>query len=58
MFGRKKKIVDEPNPWLKMPHDHDWLEANNGAELVCGICGLRKTNEKGVSHGTSKESKS
>lgn len=40
----KKRIKDEPNPWLKIPHPHNWLEANAGLELVCGDCGLRKDN--------------
>lgn len=41
-FSRKPKAVNEPNPWLKIPHDHDWLEANDGTELCCGMCGERK----------------
>ena len=41
-FRRKPKAVNEPNPWLKIPHDHDWLEANDGTELCCGMCGERK----------------
>lgn len=47
MFFRRKKIVvkDEPNTWLNITHDHDWLPANNGAELVCGMCGLRRVND-------------
>lgn len=44
-FSRKPKAVTEPNPWLKIDHPHDWLEANNGAELVCGMCGLRRKND-------------
>lgn len=43
----KKKIKDDPNPWLKIKHDHIWLEANNGKELVCGDCGIRKLAKKG-----------
>lgn len=42
MFFFKKKVKDEPNPWLKIPHDHNWLPANDGKELVCGMCGLRE----------------
>jgi hypothetical protein len=42
----KKKAKDEPNPWLKIEHDHDWLPANNGTEEVCGMCGVRKKTEK------------
>ncbi len=43
MFKRKpKKAVDEPNPMLNIPHDHDMLPASDGKELVCGLCGLRK----------------
>ena len=38
----KKKVKDEPNPWLKIPHDCNWLPASDGAELVCGDCGRRK----------------
>lgn len=34
------------NPWLDIEHPHDWLEANNGEELVCGMCGRRKPNVK------------
>lgn len=40
----KRKLKDDPNPWLKIPHDHDWLLASDGAELVCGMCGERKDN--------------
>lgn len=39
----KRKVKDEPNPWLKIPHECDMLPANDGKELVCGICGVRKT---------------
>lgn len=39
-FRRKPKT--EPNPWLKIEHDCDWLPANDGKELVCGMCGLRQ----------------
>lgn len=46
-FKRKPGVaVDEPNPWLKIEHEHHWLEANLGVELVCGLCGLRKPNTK------------
>lgn len=41
-FRRKPKAVTEENPWLKLPHDCDWLPANDGKELVCGMCGLRQ----------------
>lgn len=44
-FRRKPKAVTEPNPWLKIDHPHDWLKANNGLELVCGMCGLRREND-------------
>ena len=37
-----KVAVDEPNPWLKIEHNHNWLPANDGKEYVCGDCGLRK----------------
>lgn len=42
MFGRIKKAVDEPNPWLDIEHEHDWLPANDGKEEVCGLCSLRR----------------
>lgn len=42
MFKRSKKPKDDPNPMLKVEHPHNWLEANAGAELVCGDCGLRR----------------
>lgn len=42
LWFKKKKPVVEPNPWLKIPHDHTWLPASAGTELVCGECGLRK----------------
>ena len=45
MFGRKKKVVSEPNPWLQIPHPHNWLNANDGKELVCGDCSLRRPND-------------
>lgn len=41
-FRRKPKAVTEENPWLKIDHPHNWLPANDGKELVCGDCGLRK----------------
>jgi uncharacterized Zn-finger protein len=44
----KKKVKDDPNPWLKIEHPHIWLEANNGEELVCGDCGERKLNKENV----------
>jgi hypothetical protein len=43
---RRKKAVTERNPWLDIPHDHDWLDANEGKELVCGMCGERKPNDR------------
>lgn len=47
LFRRKpKQAVSERNPWLDIEHPHDWLEANHGAELVCGMCGLRQPNTK------------
>lgn len=30
------------NPWLSIEHDHDMLSANDGKEIVCGLCGLRQ----------------
>lgn len=39
----KRKVKDDPNPMLKIEHDCDWLPANAGKELVCGLCGLRKS---------------
>lgn len=51
MFGlfrkKPKEAVTEPNPWLKIPHAHVWLMANEGTEWVCGDCGLRQPNETG-----------
>jgi len=42
IFKKKvKEAVDEPNPWLKIEHNHNWLEANAGLEYVCGDCSLR-----------------
>lgn len=41
----KRKVTVAPNPWLKITHPHDWLEANDGKELVCGMCGLRREND-------------
>lgn len=38
-----KKAVDEPNPLLKVEHPHNWLSANDGKELVCGDCSLRRS---------------
>lgn len=46
LFKRKTKVVDGPNPWLEIPHDHNWLPASDGKELVCGDCGLRKDAKK------------
>lgn len=37
-----KLAVDEPNPMLGVEHDHNWLSANDGKELVCGDCGKRR----------------
>lgn len=37
-----KRVVSDPNPWLKIEHNHDWLPANDGKELVCGLCGERQ----------------
>lgn len=42
MFKRRSKAVDERNPMLDIPHDHDPLPANDGKERVCGLCGLRE----------------
>ena len=43
IFKKKtEEAKDEPNPWLKIEHDHDWLSASDGKELVCGMCGERK----------------
>lgn len=39
-----KEAKDEPNPWLKIDHEHDRLPANNGRELVCGLCSKRIKN--------------
>lgn len=47
MFFFKKKPKTERNPWLDIPHDCNWLPANDGKELVCGDCGLRKKVENG-----------
>lgn len=41
-FRRKRKAVTERNPWLDIEHPHNWLPANDGKELVCGDCFLRK----------------
>ena len=38
----KRKVKPDRNPWLDIPHNHNWLEANDGKELVCGDCGLRQ----------------
>lgn len=47
MFKRKpKKAVDERNPMLDVAHEHDLLPANNGKEMVCGLCGLRESVEE------------
>jgi hypothetical protein len=46
LFKRKASGIPLRNPWLDIEHDHDWLEANHGAELVCGLCGERKNNAK------------
>lgn len=46
-FRRKpKKAVDDRNPMLDIPHVHDPLPANNGSEIVCGLCGLREPANK------------
>lgn len=42
LFSRKPKVDPTRNPWLDIPHEHNWLPANDGKELVCGDCGLRK----------------
>lgn len=47
MFRKKKEVVkevveDQRNPWLDIEHECDWLPANEGKELVCGLCGDRK----------------
>lgn len=41
MFKRKKASPSD-NPWTKIEHNHEWLSANEGKELVCGLCGERK----------------
>lgn len=42
-FKKKvEQVKDDPNPWLDIEHNHIWLAANDGKELVCGDCGLRK----------------
>ena len=47
MFKRKpKKATDERNPMLDVDHEHDMLPANDGKELVCGLCGKRQLIEK------------
>ena len=58
MWFFKRKVKVEPNPWLKIDHPHDWLEANNGDELVCGMCGERKLNKEKKNGKTKKRSKS
>lgn len=46
LFKRKKVVeISTVNPWLEIEHPHDWLEANDGKELVCGMCGERRKNE-------------
>lgn len=45
MFKRKKKIDTTRNPFLDIPHPHDWLPANEGKELVCGLCSERRKAE-------------
>lgn len=42
LFKKKTKVKDGPNPWLEIEHPHIWLPANDGKELVCGDCGLRR----------------
>jgi uncharacterized Zn-finger protein len=39
---RKTKVDPNRNPWLDIPHPHNWLPANDGKELVCGDCSLRQ----------------
>jgi hypothetical protein len=58
MFNIFKKKVDPlRNPWLDIPHPCNWLEANNGDELVCGDCSARKPNtKKGKANGKTKKS--
>ena len=41
MFFRRK-VKDQPNPWLKIDHPCIWLPANDGKEEVCGDCGRRR----------------
>lgn len=53
LFKRKPKT--EPNPWLKIEHPHNWLPANDGKELVCGDCGLRKNVNEGENNGKRKK---
>ncbi len=43
LFKKKtKEVVSERNPMLDVPHEHFWLNANDGLELVCGECGRRQ----------------
>lgn len=44
MFKKIPKIAtDEPSPWLDIAHTHEPLPANDGKEMVCGLCGLRES---------------
>lgn len=45
MAKEPKVVKDDPNPWLEIEHEHEMLPANEGKELVCGLCGLRKPAE-------------
>lgn len=59
MFGLfKPKAKTEPNPWLKIEHPHDWLPANDGKELVCGMCGLRRNVNEGKTDGKRSKARS
>ena len=51
MFFFKKKPKVEPNPWLKIEHPHNWLPANDGKELVCGDCSIRKPVKERKTNG-------
>lgn len=42
MLKKNKAVKDDPNPWLNIEHDHNWLSASDGKELVCGDCSIRK----------------
>lgn len=46
-MAKVKEVKNDPNPWVDIPHDHIWLPANDGAEMVCGDCEKRvKTGEE------------